>query len=362
MSGPPILLLNVGDEKKLKENVRVIDGHVMGIIPDAIERRRLRVEVKKASRPAALADKGIVSIVLDNIESRGMPVERNIAVASIIAGRDTTADCMGWLFHLLGERGKIPKFSTDKHYTPTVEDINKVPYLEACIRELLRLYPPGPLITAHCIKDTVFPDGTFVPANTDISIALFSCRRLASVWGEDALEFKPKRFIDNETIPMTATKFAALSAGPRICLSKPTTCHCWLNSSLFNLSKSRGTSLSYHGPRPAPRHATFTPAQGTGFYFRPCRDANDEIVSEYFRCRCGTVRKQTRRNGYSSLMQHVRREHPDYEAVMLTASTDETDSLLNYVRRSALNVFGWLDWIIKNGLPLHFCENPAARR
>ncbi|KAG3086941.1 hypothetical protein PI125_g18801 [Phytophthora idaei] len=113
---------------------------------------------------------------------------------------------------------------------------------------------------------------------------------------------------------------------------------------------------------PRSRHATFTPAQVTGFYFRPCRDANDEIVSEYFRCRCGTVRKQNRRNGYSNLMQHVRREHPDYEAVMLTASTAETGSLLNYVRRSALNVFGWLDWIIKNVLPLHFCENPAARR
>ncbi|KAG6953671.1 hypothetical protein JG687_00012258 [Phytophthora cactorum] len=178
--------LNVGDEKKLKENVRVIDGHVMGIIPDAIERRRLRVEEKKAGHPAALADKGIVSIVLDNIESRGMPVERNIAVASIIAGRDTTADCMGWLFHLLGERGKNPKFSTDKHYTPTVEDITKVPH--------------------------IFPDGTFVPANTDISIGLFSCRRLASVWGEDALEFKPERFIDNETseiTPMTATNIVA---------------------------------------------------------------------------------------------------------------------------------------------------------
>ncbi|KAG6972703.1 hypothetical protein JG688_00003876 [Phytophthora aleatoria] len=98
---------------------------------------------------------------------------------------------------------------------------------------------------------------------------------------------------------------------------------------------------------PRPCHATFTPAQVTGFYFRPCHDANDEIVSEYFRCRCGTVRKQSRRNGYSSLMQHVRREYPDYEVVMLTAYTAETGSLLNYVRRSALNVFGWLDWIIK---------------
>ncbi|KAG6592672.1 Tubby-related protein 3 [Phytophthora cinnamomi] len=95
------------------------------------------------------------------------------------------------------------------------------------------------------------------------------------------------------------------------------------------------------------RHATFTPAQVSGFYFRPCRDDHDEVTNEYFRCRCGTVRKQTRRNGYSNLMQHVRREHPDYDAVMLAASTAETGSMLNYVRQSALNVYGWMDWILK---------------
>ncbi|ETI49280.1 hypothetical protein F443_06781 [Phytophthora nicotianae P1569] len=110
------------------------------------------------------------------------------------------------------------------------------------------------------------------------------------------------------------------------------------------------------------RHATFTPAQASGFYFRPCRDEYDEVILEYYRCRCGTVRKQTRRNGYSNLMQHVRREHPDYDAVMLNASTAETGSMLNYVRQSALNVYGWLDWIIKRNLPLHFCENQAGRR
>uniref|UniRef100_H3GY50 Uncharacterized protein n=1 Tax=Phytophthora ramorum TaxID=164328 RepID=H3GY50_PHYRM len=88
----------------------------------------------------------------------------------------------------------------------------------------------------------------------------------------------------------------------------------------------------------------------------------DEIVPEYFRCRCGTVRKQTRRNGYTNLVQHVRREHPDYEAVMLAAPTAETGSMLSYVRHSAQIVYGWLDWIVKNNLPLHFCENQAARR
>ncbi|ETP27533.1 hypothetical protein F442_23189 [Phytophthora nicotianae P10297] len=37
------------------------------------------------------------------------------------------------------------------------------------------------------------------------------------------------------------------------------------------------------------RHATFTPAQVSGFYFRPCRDEYDEVILEYYRCRCGGV-------------------------------------------------------------------------
>ncbi|OWZ13679.1 hypothetical protein PHMEG_00012949 [Phytophthora megakarya] len=105
-----------------------------------------------------------------------------------------------------------------------------------------------------------------------------------------------------------------------------------------------------------------TPAQIAGFYFHPCRDDHDEVILEYCRSRCGMVRKQTRRNGYSNMMQHIRREHTDYEAVMLAVSTAETGSMLNYVRQSALNVYGWMDCILKNNPPLSSCENRAARR
>ncbi|ETI56083.1 hypothetical protein F443_01335 [Phytophthora nicotianae P1569] len=69
------------------------------------------------------------------------------------------------------------------------------------------------------------------------------------------------------------------------------------------------------------RPATFTNRQVANFYFRPCRDQYDEVILEYFRCR---------------------REHPSFAAEMLAATPGETGSLLHYVRRSALNTFGWL--------------------
>ncbi|KAE8882322.1 hypothetical protein PF010_g5236 [Phytophthora fragariae] len=110
------------------------------------------------------------------------------------------------------------------------------------------------------------------------------------------------------------------------------------------------------------RPTAFTNRQATNFYFHPCRDQYDEIILEYFRCRCGAVRKRVAGTGYSNLMQHIRREHPAFTDEMLAATPGETGSLAHYVRHSAQNLFGWLEWLIKCNLPLSFCESKLARR
>jgi len=59
-------------------------------------------------------------------------------------------------------------------------------------------------------------------------------------------------------------------------------------------------------------------------------------------------------------MQHVHREHSDYDAVMLDALTAETGSLINFVRHSALNSFGVMVWIVQCNLPLILREPRSA--
>ncbi|RLN93620.1 hypothetical protein BBJ28_00017396 [Nothophytophthora sp. Chile5] len=227
--------LNVGSERQLRESMRIIDEHVMSVVSGAIERRCQRSEAGSASNP----DKDIVSIILDSLEANDEPVDpvevRNIAAAALIAGRDTTADALGWLFHLLTQNPRVeaklrseilshlPKLSTEEDYVPSMEEVQSIPYLEATLRELLRLYPAGPLIATHCIQDTVFPDGTFIPKDTDIGLSFYTTGRLTSVWGPNALMFEPERFLDAETgkvAPIPATKFCAFSAGPRICVGQ----------------------------------------------------------------------------------------------------------------------------------------------
>ncbi|KAG6615000.1 GTP-dependent nucleic acid-binding protein engD [Phytophthora cinnamomi] len=55
------------------------------------------------------------------------------------------------------------------------------------------------------------------------------------------------------------------------------------------------------------------------------------------------------------------REHPDYETVMLDATTAETGSIFKFVRHSPPNLHGWMTWNVMCNLALAFCESREAR-
>ncbi|EGZ22665.1 hypothetical protein PHYSODRAFT_314178 [Phytophthora sojae] len=231
--------LNVGLERKLREDVALIDEFIMEIISTAIEARRQRQEDLKAGRPVKDADKDIVSIVLECMEQDGDMVSptdvRNIAVAALGAGRDTSADAMSWLLHTLTQNPHVedklraellenlPKLATSPSYVPSMDEVHGLVYLEATIRELLRLQTPVPFTLRECIHDTVFSDGTFVPKGTNVGMCHFGAARRPEVWGPDAAEFNPERFIDQETGKLVQTpmaKFNAFSGGQRMCVGK----------------------------------------------------------------------------------------------------------------------------------------------
>ncbi|KAG3088621.1 hypothetical protein PI124_g14330 [Phytophthora idaei] len=47
---------------------------------------------------------------------------------------------------------------------------------------------------------------------------------------------------------------------------------------------------------------------------------------------------------------------------MQAASPGETGTLASWVRQRSINLFGWMEWIVKNNFPLNFCESEEARR
>jgi cytochrome P450 len=73
----------------------------------------------------------------------------------------------------------------------------KLPYLQAVIRESLRMTPP---ITGLLLKDAP-PEGDhfkgrFIPGGTAIGYCAMGLFRDPAIWGEDVDSFRPERFLE----------------------------------------------------------------------------------------------------------------------------------------------------------------------
>ena len=72
------------------------------------------------------------------------------------------------------------------------------PYLHAVVHETLRLYPSVPMELKMAVNDDILPDGTFVPAGSCVSFSPYMLGRSRGLWGPDAADFKPGRWLDEE--------------------------------------------------------------------------------------------------------------------------------------------------------------------
>jgi cytochrome P450 len=98
------------------------------------------------------------------------------------------------------------------------EDIARLPYLNATIKEAMRLYPPSTaLISRVALKDVVIQD-TPIPKGTLIAIPIWQLHHDPR-WFPEPEKFCPERFLpDAPTIPRGA--FMPFGAGPHFCLGQ----------------------------------------------------------------------------------------------------------------------------------------------
>ncbi|KAG0457095.1 hypothetical protein HPP92_022252 [Vanilla planifolia] len=84
-------------------------------------------------------------------------------------------------------------------------------YLHAALSETLRLYPAVPLDAKHCMSDDTLPDGFEVKKGDLVSYQPFAMGRMKFLWGEDAEEFRPERWLNEggNFEPVSPFKFTA---------------------------------------------------------------------------------------------------------------------------------------------------------
>lgn len=104
---------------------------------------------------------------------------------------------------------------------PTWEELSEAPLLHGVVKETLRLHPPAGFSLPRAVPAggrTVC--GKFLPEGTTVGMSAWCVHANKNFWGEDALEFKPERWLDSETTYKLNKYGMSFGQGARGCLGK----------------------------------------------------------------------------------------------------------------------------------------------
>ena len=147
----------------------------------------------------------------------------------LFAGVDTTSNTMQWALYLLSKNpDKQEKLYQEiasvlqPGSQPDAQSLAQMPYLKACIRETLRLYPVLSNMSRKLEEDIIL-QGYRIPANTQIEFAAYYMSRSEEHF-PDASSFKPERWLrDAKNTPSEVQyPFASIpfGFGTRMCVGR----------------------------------------------------------------------------------------------------------------------------------------------
>ncbi|KAF9438998.1 hypothetical protein BGZ76_001893 [Entomortierella beljakovae] len=158
----------------------------------------------------------LTMLVVDQLTGEGnsdSQIQDDVFTA-IFAGHETTSAALSWTFYQLACHSKTQarlreetrQLYKETNGTPSFEQLNSLPFLNAVIRESLRIWSPVPLNLRVSVHDDYLPRGNgleplFVPAGTNLQIPMFILQRDPKIWGPDSLEFNPDRWINGSQCP-----------------------------------------------------------------------------------------------------------------------------------------------------------------
>jgi cytochrome P450 len=150
---------------------------------------------------------------------------RDELVTMFVAGNETTASALTWIFYVLSQqpeaearvRAEIREVLGERR--PTFEDLDRLSYTRMAIQEVMRLYPPAWFFPRASVKEDVIGKVT-VPARSLILLCPYITHRDPEFW-ERPLEFHPERFAAEaaaEGARRPRFAYMPFGAGPRQCI------------------------------------------------------------------------------------------------------------------------------------------------
>ena len=103
--------------------------------------------------------------------------------------------------------------------TEDVELIKNIEYLDMVQKETYRLMPTVPTVLRQTMEDFEIEPGLIIPKETNLLINFYALHRRKDVWGDNANQFVPERFSQENSKDRPSSSYLPFSAGSRICIA-----------------------------------------------------------------------------------------------------------------------------------------------
>ena len=178
-------------------------------------------------RQADPGDAGdLLGLLLSVRDEHGRPLPlrrvRDEATTFILAGHETTANAMSWMWYLLALNpsarrrmvAEVDELLEGRR--PTAEDLPRLEWTSACFQEAMRIFPPAWAIPRTAVKEDVI-DGHRIPRGASVLIPIHSIHHDPRFW-PDPESFDPERFMGENAHRHHRSAYLPFGGGRRICI------------------------------------------------------------------------------------------------------------------------------------------------
>ncbi len=196
-----------------------LDEYLFGLIRE--RRQRVAAEPPESGGPARATVAGDLLTQLVRAPGMSDDLIRDQILTMLIAGHDTSTALLAWALHLLAEHPAVmtqARSEVDRvvgRDDLTLAHVDHLDYLDAVIKETMRLYPPIHVGNRFVTEDTTL-SGYDLQAGTRVMASIYLSHRDERYWDAPD-EFRPARFEpDGERVPPFT--YIPFGGGPRVCI------------------------------------------------------------------------------------------------------------------------------------------------
>jgi len=217
---PWVRKLPLPSNRRLDQHLEALRTAVEGFIAQA--RARIDANPKLREEPDNLIEAMVAARDREGSGLTDQDVAGNV-LTMLLAGEDTTANTLAWMIYLLSRhpahlaraRDEVrAKLGTAR--LPTREQLDDLPWIEACMNETMRVKPVAPMIIQQAVRDTVL-GGVRVPQDY-LVVLLMRGPTIEDKRFRNPTAFDPARWLDAALTPSSSKRVAMpFGAGPRLC-------------------------------------------------------------------------------------------------------------------------------------------------